>query len=127
MRAGEHDVDAESVHVDRDAGEGGNGIDDQRDIGIFRERAANLRQGIHHAGRGFAVNQDDGVEFSGGEPGIDLLWIDVFSPFDLERLGVFSAAFGDVEPFVGERAAHAAEHAAIDQVADRRLHYAPGG
>ena len=82
---------------------------------------------IHDAGRGFAVDQDDGVEFSGGESGIDLLGIDVFAPFDLERLGVFAATFGDIEPFVGERAAHAAEDAAIDQIADRRLHHAPGG
>ena len=52
--------------------------------------------------------------------------IDVFSPLDLERLGVLPAAFGDIEPFVGEGAAHAAEDAAIDEVADRRLHHAPG-
>ena len=72
------------------------------------------------------MNQHDGVELSRGEPGIDLLRIDVFSPIDLQRLRVFAAAFGDVEPFVRERAAHAAEHAAIDQVADRRLHHTPG-
>ena len=52
-------------------------------------------------------------------------WIDVFSPIDLERLGVFSTALRDIEPFVRERAAHAAEHAAIDQVTDRRFHHAP--
>ena len=57
---------------------------------------------------------------------IDILRVDVFSPIDLQRLGVFSAALRDIEPFVGERAAHAAKHAAIDQVADRRFHHAPG-
>ena len=68
----------------------------------------------------------DGVELSGGELGVDVFRIDVFSPFDLQRLGVFAAALGDVEPFVGERAAHAAKDAAIDQVADGGLHHAPG-
>ena len=44
------------------AEEGRDGVDDERDVGIFRERAANLRQRIHHAGRGFVMNQSDGVE-----------------------------------------------------------------
>ena len=44
LRAGEQDVDAERVHVDRHGGEGGDGVDDERDVGIFRERAANLRR-----------------------------------------------------------------------------------
>src|ERR1017187_3742478 len=58
---------------------------------------------------------------------INILRIDVFSPLDLQRLRVFSTALGYVEPFVGEGAAHAAKHAAIDQVADRGFHHAPGG
>ena len=44
--------------------------------------------------------------------------IDVFPPIDLQWLGVFAAALGDVEPFVGKGAAHAIDHAATDQVAD---------
>ena len=58
---------------------------------------------------------------------VDIFVIDVFSPIDLQRLGVFAAAFGDIEPFVGERAAHAAKHTAIDEIPDGRLHHAPGG
>lgn len=50
LRAGQHDVDAQCVHVDPDTGEGGNGVDDQGDVGVLRERATNLRQRIHHAG-----------------------------------------------------------------------------
>jgi len=72
------------------------------------------------------VNQRDGVEFSGRERTIDIFVVDVFSPIDLERFGVFPAASRDIEPFVGERATHAAEHAAINQIADRRFHHAPG-
>ena len=72
------------------------------------------------------MDQDDGVELSAGEFLIDCLGIDVFAPFDLQRFRIFSATPGDVEPFVGERAAHAAENAAIDQVTDRCLHHAPG-
>ena len=52
---------------------------------------------------------------------IDLLLIDMFSPFDLEWLGLLAAALCHVEPFVRERAAHAAKHSAIDQIPDRTL------
>ena len=73
------------------------------------------------------MNQRDGVEFSGREFGVDIFVIDVFAPIDLKRLGVFAATFRDIEPFVGEGAAHAAKDAAIDEVADRCFHHAPGG
>ena len=55
------------------------------------------------------MNERDGVEFSGRELCIDVFVIDVFSPLDLEWLGVFATALGDIEPFVGERTAHATE------------------
>src|ERR1051325_3248073 len=50
---------------------------------------------------------------------------DVFSPVHLERLGVFPAAARDIEPLVRKRAAHAAQNAAIGEVADRRFHHPP--
>src|SRR5437899_8647258 len=50
LRAGEHQVDAERVHVDLHRGKRRDRIDDQNDVGIFCERAANLRQRIHYAG-----------------------------------------------------------------------------
>src|SRR4029077_1242536 len=56
---------------------------------------------------------------------IKIFLVDMFSPLDLKRFSVFSASLCDIEPLVGERAAHAAKHAAIDQVADGRFHYAP--
>ncbi len=62
--------------------------------------------------------QRDRVEFSTGQLSIDILRIDVFSPINLERLGLFSATLCDIEPFIGERAAHAAQHAAISDVSD---------
>ena len=71
------------------------------------------------------MDQHDGVELSSGEFLVDCLVIDVFAPFDLQRFSILSATFGDVEPLVREGTAHAAEHAAIDQVADRRLHHTP--
>ena len=49
----------------------------------------------------------------------------MFSPIDLQRSGVFATAFCYIEPFVRERAAHAAEHSAIDQVPDGCFHHAP--
>src|SRR5262249_24609409 len=57
---------------------------------------------------------------------VDILVVDMFSPFDLKRLGVFSAVLRDLEPLVRKGAANAAKHAAIDQVPNRCFHYTPG-
>ncbi len=73
------------------------------------------------------MDQRDGVEFSGRERGIERRGIDVLAPIDLKRLGFLPAAAGDVEPFIGERAAHAAEDALADEIADGGFHHAPGG
>src|SRR5438105_11978108 len=83
LRAGEHDVDAERVHRDWNGGEGRDGIEDKRDVGIFREGAANLRQRIHHASGGLVMNQSDGVESPARQLVIESFLVDVFSPFDL--------------------------------------------
>ena len=93
---------------------------------IFRHRATNLRQRIHHAGGGFVMNQSNGVELSRSRAVDPARWIDVSAPFHLQRFGLFSAAPRDIEPFVGERAAHAAKDALADEIADRCFHHAPG-
>ena len=72
------------------------------------------------------MDEGDGVEFPGRELGVDRLVIDRFAPGHLERLGFLAAAPRNVEPFVGKGAAHAAEHALPNEIADRRLHHAPG-
>ena len=54
---GEHDVDAERVHRDRECGKGRDGVNDEGDVGILGEGAANFGQRIHHAGRGLVMNQ----------------------------------------------------------------------
>lgn len=51
--------------------------------------------------------------------------IDVFSPIKLQRLGAFAATPRDIKPFIGERTAHAAKDAAINQVANGGFHYSP--
>ena len=71
------------------------------------------------------MGQRNGIEFSSGQLPIEILRVDVLSPFHLKRLRVFPASLRDIEPFVRKRAAHAAKHAAIDQIADRRFHDAP--
>ena len=81
---------------------------------------------IHHAGGGFVVDQGDGVELPGRELSVDRLVIDRLPPLHLQRLGFLPAAARDIEPLVGERAAHAAEDALPNEIADRRLHHAPG-
>src|SRR5438445_10494772 len=42
LRAGQQDVNAERVHVDFHGGEGGDGVNDEGDIRIFREHGANF-------------------------------------------------------------------------------------
>src|SRR5262245_3560468 len=49
----------------------------------------------------------------------------MLSPFHLKRLSIFTAPLGDIEPFVRERAAHAAQHAAIGEITDRCFHDPP--
>src|SRR5215472_4883768 len=49
----------------------------------------------------------------------------MLSPFHLKRFGIFTASLRHIEPLVRKRAAHAAKHAAVDQIADRRFHDAP--
>src|SRR5438552_11646397 len=100
LRAGQHDVDPERLHVDLDRRKRRDGVDDENDAGVFRERAADSRQRVHYAGRRFVMNQRHGAEFSGGERTIDSSLVDAFSPIDLQWLGVFSAAARDVEPFI---------------------------
>ena len=100
LRAGKQDVDSELVHFDLHRGKRRNGVDDERDIWIFRERAGDFRQRIHNAGRRFVVNQRDGVEFSGRKSRIDVFLIDVLAPVDLERFGALAATPGDIEPLV---------------------------
>ena len=48
LRASEHHVDPERVHVDFHTGERRDRIDDQHDIGILRENRADFLQRIHH-------------------------------------------------------------------------------
>ena len=72
------------------------------------------------------MDQRDGVEVLGRKFFIEHGGIDGFAPIDLERLGFLFAAPADVEPFVGERAAHAIEDAARNEITDRSFHYAPG-
>ena len=71
------------------------------------------------------MDERDRVKFSSRQAPVQLLVIDMFSPFDLERFRLFSTTLSNVEPFVGERTAHAAKYSAIRKVPNRRLHYAP--
>ena len=64
------------------------------------------------------MGQRNGIEFSSGQLPIEILRVDMLSPFHLKRFRVFPASFRDIEPFVRKRAAHAAKHAAIDHVPD---------
>ena len=71
------------------------------------------------------MGQCDGVEPSSCQLSIDFLRVDVFSPFHFKRFSFLPTTLGDIEPFVGKRSAHAAKHAAINQITDGRFHHAP--
>src|SRR5213083_1191170 len=72
------------------------------------------------------MNQGDGIELPTRQFAVDCPLIDMFAPFDLQRLRFLSAAARNVEPLIGKRATHAAEHALAHDVADGRFHYARG-
>src|SRR3954452_8748084 len=49
----------------------------------------------------------------------------MLSPFHLKRFRAFPTSLRNIEPFVRERTAHAAKHAAIDDVPNGRFHHTP--
>ena len=120
-------VDAEFVHRDRHGGEGGDAVDDEQHVGVFFNHGAEFRQRAHHARGGLVVNKGDGVEFAGGKLGVEQFRQDRLTPFHLEPLGLLAAALGNVEPFVGKRAAHAVEHFLGDEIANGAFHHTPRG
>ena len=95
--------------------------------GYFANDVADLCERIHDAGRGFVVDQGDGVEIAGSEFLVEGRRVDRPAPLDLKRFGVLSATAADVEPFVGEGAAHAVENPTRNEIADGCFHHAPGG
>jgi len=72
------------------------------------------------------MNQGNGIELPTRQFAVDCPLIDMFAPFDLQRLRFLSATSRDIEPFIGKRAAHGAEDALAHDVADGRFHHAPG-
>lgn len=127
LGAGEEEVDAEFIEGNAGGGEGADGIDDEEDVRVFFLELGNVTEGAHDAGGGFVMDEGEGIEFAGGEFGVHLLGEDGAAPIDLEGFGLLAAALGDIEPFVGESAAHAVEDLFGDEVADCSFHDAPGG
>jgi hypothetical protein len=73
------------------------------------------------------VNQRERVESPGSQLSINRLWVNRLTPLDLQRNCRFSAAFGNIEPFIGESATHAIQHALANQVPDCSFHNTPRG
>jgi len=127
LAAGEQDVDAEFVHRDGNDGEGRDAVDDEHDVRILADDGSDVGQRVHDTGGGFVVDQGDCVEFAGRKFFIDHFGEDGLAPFDLQTIGMFAAAFADIEPLVGEGAAHAVEDFFLHKVANGALHHAPSG
>ena len=102
-------------------------VHDEHHVGIFFLERGDFGERAHDAGGSFVVDDGEGVELAGGELFVHGLGADGRAPVHLERLGLFAAAFGDVEPFVRKRAAHAVEDLSGDEIADGAFHHAPGG
>ena len=127
LRAGQQHVNAQRVEFDFGRAHRTDGIHNEHHVGIFFLERGDFGQRAHHAGRSFVVDDGQRVELAGGEFFVHRLGADGRAPVHLQRLGVLAAAFGHVEPFVRERAAHAVEDFFGDQIADGAFHHAPGG
>ena len=125
LRAGQQQVDAEPVELNLHARERANAVDDKHHVRILGLELGNLGERAHHAGGCFVVDECDGVERAGGQTLVDLFRQDGRAPLHLQCLSLLAAAFGHVEPLIGEGTLHAGEHALGHQVADRALHDAP--
>ena len=127
LATGQEYVDAERVKVDGHNGEAGHGVGHEADVVVFPHYGGNFGERIGHSCGGLVVDEGDGVEFAGGEFGIDVGGIDRGAPVVLQGFGVFAAAAGNVDPLVGESAGAAAEYFFGNEVAEAALHDAPGG
>ena len=125
MRAGQQQVDAETVELNLHGGERANAVDDKHHVRILGFELGNLDKRAHHAGGCFVVDECDGVELAGGQALVDLFRQDGGSPLHLQCLSLLPTAFGHVEPLVGEGTLHAGEYALSHQVAYSALHNTP--
>jgi len=73
------------------------------------------------------MDERERVELASGELLVHFLSADGRAPRDLKPFGLFATALADIEPLVGERAAHAVENFLRDEIADGAFHHAPGG
>ena len=72
------------------------------------------------------MDECERIELAGGELRIYGFGEDRRAPRDLEGVSLLAAALGDIEPFVRERAAHAAQNFFGDEISDGAFHHAPG-
>ena len=127
LAAGEHDVDAELVHRNGQDGEGGDGVDDEQDLGELLEDIGEFLDRVHAPGGGLVVDECHHVDVTLGETLLEELGGDRVAPLDLKLLGLVAAALGDVVPLVGEGAGHAVEDLPLHEVAEGTFHHAPRG
>ena len=131
LHAGEADVEAPAVELDRDAAERRDRVDEHERVGSFlADDRAQRGHVVGHAGRRLVVRDRHRVvvralmarEMIGERVGIDGV-----APAGIEAIDFVAEGFGDVVPALGERAAGRDEHAPGDAVLERRLHHARAG
>ena len=91
----------------------------------LRPQRRDFRERAHDAGGSFVVDERERIELTGGELRVNLLGADGGAPRHLQAFGVLAAALGDIEPLVGERAAHAVQDFLGHEIADGAFHHAP--
>ena len=112
LRAGDDDVDAPGVHLERDGAKTGHAVDEDERLGRgLADDGGQRRDRVHDRGRRLVVGQQHGlVRLVARELGPDDLGIGRLAPLDLDLGDVRAVGPGDLGEPVAERPDRHAEH-----------------
>ena len=131
LRAGDHDVHAPGVHLERHGPETRDAVDEDERVGrLLADGRGELADRVHHPGRGLVVGQQHGLHARHGpELLADLVGGRRVAPLRIELRHVRAVDPGDLGEPVTERADRHAEHlvARRQRVDDSRLQAAGSG
>jgi len=127
LHAREADVQSPAVEIDGRSGHAAHGIDHDDDVGVFlAHEAGRIREGPEDARGSLVVGQAEGVEAALRQGRVDQFRCDGLARFDLDSLGLHTAALRNLPPAPGEFPVKGVEHLLADGIADRAFHDASG-
>ena len=126
LHPGQADIGAQSLHIDGNRAHRRDGIDDERNLGIFFHHPGDFLQRIQNPGRCFVMNDRHGVVLAGGQRPIDHFRGDRLTPFGAEQVGFEAAASGYVVPLAAEGTVAEVGAAFLHQITHRPFHDAEG-